>query len=93
MGKKSTRTYTAAFKQQAVKLAMEIGDTRAAEQLGIPKGNLRNWKLKQNFKGVSQDAPSQDTEIKRLREENAELRKVNQILKAAAAFFSRDHLK
>ena len=32
-------------------------------------------------------------EIKRLRTEVTELKKVNHILKAAAAFFSQDHLK
>ena len=32
-------------------------------------------------------------ELARLRRENNELRKVNHILKAAAAFFSQDHLK
>jgi hypothetical protein len=32
-------------------------------------------------------------EFKRLKAENDKLKKVNQILKAAAAFFSQDHLK
>ena len=34
-----------------------------------------------------------EEENRRLQAENAELKKVNHILKAAAAFFSRDHLK
>ena len=31
------------FKKQAIKLAKEVGNTAAAEELGIPKGTLGTW--------------------------------------------------
>ena len=36
---------------------------------------------------------SPEEELRRLRRENVDLKKANYILKAAAAFFSQDHLK
>ena len=102
MGKTDKRKYTQEFKKQAVYLAHEIGNRRAAHQLGIPEGNLYTWKkskaivgtnsiAKKNLSGEHKE--SSEAELKRLRGEVIELRKVNQILKAAAAFFSQDHLK
>ena len=96
MGKASKRTYTADFKKQAIELAKEIGVTRAARQLGISDTNIHNWREKQksgkdNY--LAGNVESDQEELKRLRAEVVELRKVNHILKAAAAFFSRDHLK
>ena len=37
------RQYDEKFKVEAVKLARETGTTRAAEELGIPKGTLGGW--------------------------------------------------
>ncbi len=37
------RQYDEEFKKQTVKLAMEIGNKAAAEELGIPKGTLGTW--------------------------------------------------
>ena len=37
------RQYDEEFKKQAVKLAKEIGNKAAAEELGIPKGTLGTW--------------------------------------------------
>jgi len=95
MRKKSSRKYTEEFKRQAVDLAIRVGPTEAARQLGIVDGNLRNWLKK--FGGQYSASPSsslsQEDELKRLRKENADLKKANTILKAAAAFFSQDHLK
>ena len=94
MGKSSKRVYTAEFKTQASRLAMEIGTRRAAEQLGVSMSGLAKWKKSE----VSLDPKTKKKEIdfeceyKRLMAENAEQRKVITILKAAAAFFSRDHL-
>ena len=90
--------YTPEFKKQAVELAESIGSTiEAARQLGISDGSIHVWR-----KRLGKADPKPETkeltlpeaeELKRLRKEVGELKKVNYILKAAAAFFSQDHLK
>jgi transposase len=93
------RKFTREFKIQALELARQLGSVaEAAKQLGVRDTVIHNWKRKFNFsidetgrKPV--EAVSEAEEIKRLRRENDELKKVNYILKKAAAFFSQDHLK
>ena len=92
------KSYTLAFKRQAVELADSIGNiTLAAKQLGISDVNIHAWKDKFNEdilqSNSSQLSPIEFEELKKLRNENKELKKVNHILKSAAAFFSQDHLK
>jgi len=95
MGKRTNRDYTLEFKHQAVELACEIGCTRASKQLGINVANIQRWKSKseESKKSTKKVKVDYEEETRRLHAENAELKKVNHILKAAAAFFSRDHLK
>ena len=95
MGKSSKRVYTPEFRKQAAKLAIDIGATKAAKQLGIPMSVAANWKSAELKKGPQADKTKIDyeAEYKRLQAETAEQKKVIIILKAAAAFFSRDHLK
>jgi len=92
------RKFTKEFKAQAVELAASLGNVKeAARQLGIPDGNIHNWKVKESTPIPSEEkhifAVSEMEELKRLRRETAEQKKVIHILKAAAAFFSQDHLK
>ena len=96
VGKMNMRRYTMEFKQQAVELAENLGSAvGAARQLGISYANIYVWR--QKFGKTKSSSPdvnlSEGEELKRLRKENAELKKVNHILKGAAAFFSQDHLK
>lgn len=95
MGKSTSRQYTLEFKQQVVELAQRVGISRAAEKLGVHVANVRRWKSKEKKEGVSSKKVkvNLEEENRRLANENADLKKVNHILKAAAAFFSRDHLK
>ena len=90
-----SRKYTVEFKQQAVDLAKSLGCTKkAADQLGISDVNIHVWKKK--LMGLDSSESQQESpldELKRLRRENAEQKKVIHILKSAAAFFSQDHLK
>ncbi len=94
MGKRTFRKYTPEFKQQAVELADRIGMHRAADQLGVHVSNIHGWKAKKK-KEIKNPPTEQNLseENRQLRKEVEELRKVNQILKRAAAFFSQDHLK
>jgi transposase len=95
MGKSKVRQYTQEFKQQAAELAIRIGTSNAARHLGVPMQSLHTWKKKTNTldtKSVSAKVDLEN-EIRMLKKENEELKKVNFILKKAAAFFSQDHLK
>lgn len=88
------KTYTEEFKKQAVELADNVGNVlTAARQLGIRDTLIHGWRKKITKNYPSKPSVDDLEEIKRLRKENAELKKVNYILKSAAAFFSQDHLK
>ena len=66
---------------------------RLAEQLNVHPEALRNWiRQDQADRGERDDRPSTDMleENRRLRKEVAELRRVNEILKAASAFFASE---
>jgi transposase len=94
------RVYTEEFKRDAVKLAERLDSiARAAEQLGTSSVNIYEWKKKFGVEVSTKSIPAGDIaaaereELLRLRKEVSDLKKVNHILKAAAAFFSQDHLK
>lgn len=88
------KTYSPEFKQQAVDLAISLGNySQAARQLGISNSILYTWKGKCGHEAKVSILSESEQEIQRLKRENAELKKVNHILKAAAAFFSQDQLK
>lgn len=60
-----------------------------AEKLGPTPETVRNWVRQAERDPGRRAGPTSDqlTEFKRLRRENAELRRANEILKAASAFF------
>ena len=95
MGKRKGPHYTPEYKRQALDLADKIGLNRASRELGVSRGSLQTWKSK-SATGESNPENkniTNDEENRRLRKENEELKKINHILKRAAAFFSQDHLK
>ena len=66
---------------------------RLAEQLGVHPEALRNWiRQDEADRGQRGDRPTSGEleELRRLRRENAELKRANEILKAAAAFFASE---
>ncbi len=63
------------------------------EQLGVHHEALRNWvRQAEADDGERDDRPtsSENEELRRLRKENAELKRANEILKAASAFFAQE---
>ena len=93
------RAFTPEFKQEAVKLVLEQGLTaaQAARELGVGEIVLGRW-LQLARDGVEKSragevlTESEHGELKRLRSENAVLRKEREILKKAAAFFAKETL-
>jgi transposase len=78
----------------------EIGESKLAarrhvgELLGINQATLRNWIEDRHGSGsraacaVTSSIGDKDAELAALRKENAELRRANEILKTASAFFA-----
>ncbi len=90
------RVFTPEFKAQAVQLARDLkSPTEAGKQLGVSESVVRVWikKSAQVAAIQSQEPGFSLEEFRRIQKENEKLKKVNQILKSAAAFFSQDHLK
>lgn len=75
----------------------DISQLRAREEigelLGINQSTLRNWIRRDLGEGVTPAAAEQvDDEVVRLRREVARLRRANDILKTASAFFAAAEL-
>lgn len=89
--------YTAEFKELAVK-RVRGGQTvgAVARELGLVEQTLRNWVKaaaagKLNGAGTKVVTP-EEMELSRLRAENIRLKRENEILKKATAYFAKDAL-
>ena len=95
MGHPSPR-YSAEFKQQAVRLHRERGGTYAetARELGVDPGSLSDWVKKADTAQASpEDNPFKVAEEnRRLRREVERLRRENEVLLKASAFFASRQL-
>jgi transposase len=91
------KKYPDELRERAVRLYRE-SDPRPtfrglAQQLGVHHEALRNWvRQAEADKGERDDRPSTDmlAENRRLAKENAELRRVNEVLRAASAYFASE---
>jgi transposase len=94
--RQKAKSYTAEFKQSAVKLSVESGRPLAqtARELGVRKDTLYGW-VRQYHRTPQ---PDQETvqaeplyeELKRLRREVSILKEERDILKKAAAYFAKN---
>ncbi len=89
------RQFTDDFKSQAVALAESIGPAKAARQLDISVKTLANWVAtaragKPLSSPVRQPVSELESELARLRAENATLKMEREILKKATAFFAKE---
>lgn len=102
-GKPTTKRYSEAEKQRAVRavrqLRKELGTDhgtikRVADQLGIGTESLRGWvKQAEIDDGVKPGVTSEDAaRIKALEQENRELKRANEILRKASAYFAQAEL-
>lgn len=95
------RKFDPETRERAVRLYQdriaEHGDSELAarrhvgELLGINQATLRNWvedRYGTGARGAVSASGDKDVELAALRKENAELRRANEILKTASAFFA-----
>jgi transposase len=92
------KKYPDELKARAVRLYRESDPKpvirQLAAQLGVHHEALRNWiRQDQADAGEPSDRPTTEMieENRRLRQEVTELRRVNEILKAASAYFASEH--
>ena len=96
--KPTTRRYPPELKERAVKMVQELRAqdprdktviSRVARQLGVGDESLRSWVKQSEVDAGKRPGLTTDeqAELKRLRKENFELRRSNDILQSAAAFF------
>lgn len=98
----SQKRYPAELRERAVRMVEEAvaendGDrfgvvTRVARQLGIGTESLRNWVRQTEIDGGQRPGVSSEERqrMAALEREVRELRRANEILKAAAGFFARE---
>ena len=89
------RKYPDELRERAIREVRSSGRPVAhvARDLGIHKEALRNWvRQAEADAGGRDDRPTtaEAEELKQLRKENAELRRANEILKAASVFFAQE---
>jgi transposase len=97
----SQKRYPPELKERAVRLVLETSEQtgtrqgavgRVARQLGIGVETLREWVKRVEVAGGRRPGvpTEQQRRLAELERENRELRRANEILKAAAGFFARE---
>ena len=95
------RVYPVEFRQRALRMLDEAAPQYGSEfaairevasKLGCDSETLRKWRRRSQIDaGVRPGVTSEESaELRRLRRENAELRRANEILKTASAFFAAE---
>ena len=81
-------------RQEAPEESESASFRRLHELVGIPVDTMRGWVRRARIdSGVKPGVTTaENEEIKRLRKENAELKRANEILKTASAFFAAAEL-
>lgn len=88
------RKYPHELRERAVRYVFESDRSikDVAEELGIKYESLRRWVQQARIDGGISPGMSTDERrrLKELEKENRELRRTNEILKSASAFFARE---
>lgn len=96
------RQYSPEFRARALRLldtmmeASEVSETEAiksvAAKIGVSEESVRRWRRATQIDAGQRPGMTsvEHVEIRRLKRENAELRRANEILKAASAFFAAE---
>ena len=97
----TSRRYSKAQKEQAVRLVRRIREEtgerhgavqRVARQLGFGVETVRKWVNQADVDGGQRPGVTSEdnAKIRRLEQENRELRRANEILRSASAFFAAE---
>jgi transposase len=97
----SRKQHPAELRERAVAMVFELraesgnprgSIARVGERLGINPETLRNWVERTEIDGGQRPGTTSDDRkrIAELERENRELRRANEILKAASAYFARE---
>lgn len=99
MARKKTKSYSEAFRKEAVRLADQPDRTATdvARELGIHPGQIYNWRTQFNKLSKGQFAiadginysKAEKEEIRKLKKEIAELKEERDFLKKATAYFAK----
>jgi transposase-like protein len=95
--KRTRRTFSREYKLAAVKKVIEQGLTycEVARDLGIGDALIHSWRKAFETDGTLQaevtQSPTVEAELKRLRQENRQLKMERDILKKATAFFVKEN--
>ena len=95
------KKYPDEVRERAVRMVLEVREesgqqhgaiARVADRLGVNRETLRNWVRQAQIDGGQRPGASTGDaqRIAELERENRELRRANEILKAASAFFARE---
>jgi transposase len=95
------KQHPAELRERAVAMVFELraesgnprgSIARVSERLGINSETLRNWVERAEIDGGQRPGTTSDDKkrIAELERENRELRRANEILKAASAYFARE---
>jgi transposase len=95
------RQYPPEFRQRALRMLEEAlpdyesefeAIRQVATKLGVSTEALRKWRRTSEIDSGARPGmtSAEHAELKRLKKENAELRRANEILKAASAFFAAE---
>jgi transposase len=101
MDKQTGKRYPSELKERAVRMVRELQQadprdknviSRVARQLGVGTESLRIWVKQANIDAGTRPGLTTEEreELKRLRKENFELQRANDILQAAATFFGAE---
>lgn len=93
MSKQQRCRYSDEFKERAVALSQspEYNVAEAARRLGINRTMLDRWRRQSSdAEQMVNRADDRDDELRRLREENRQLREERTVLKKATAFFANE---
>jgi len=98
MSRRSIKSYTTEFKQDAIKYVDEHPEMKVksvAEYLGIPKETLYDWTKQSNRKKIfGEEAPAagpltdQEKELIKLQRENRDLKDALEVLKKAISILN-----